>query len=36
VTDFQISKPDGMPAGKYKFEVSLNDVMVQSVDFEVK
>ncbi len=35
-TDFQISKPDGWPAGKYKVEVSLDGNVVQSKDFEVK
>lgn len=35
-TDFQISKPDGFPAGKYKVEVSLDGNVVQSKDFEVK
>ena len=36
VTDFQISKPDGWPTGKYKVEVSLDGAVVQSRDFEVK
>lgn len=36
VTDFQIAKPDGWPAGKYKVEISLNGSVVQSKDFEVK
>lgn len=36
VTDFQISKPDGWPTGKYKVEVSLDGNVVQSRDFEVK
>ena len=35
-TDFQISKPDGWPAGKYKVEVSLDGAVVQSREFEVK
>ncbi|KFN43970.1 hypothetical protein [Arenimonas oryziterrae] len=36
VTNFQISKPDGWPAGKYKVEISLDGTVVQSKDFEVK
>ncbi|HMB57073.1 MAG TPA: hypothetical protein VKM35_07670 [Arenimonas sp.] len=36
VTDFQIAKPSGWPVGKYKVDVSLNDAVVQSKDFEVK
>lgn len=36
VTDFQISKPDGWPKGKYKVEVMLDGNTVQSRDFEVK
>lgn len=36
VTDFQISKPGGWPAGKYKLEISLDGRMVQGKDFEVK
>ena len=36
VTDFQISKPDGWPTGKYKVEVSLDGNVVQTRDFEVK
>ena len=36
VTAFQVSKPDGLPAGKYKVEISLDGAMVQSKDFEVK
>ena len=36
VTDFQISKPDGWPTGKYKVEISLDGNVVQSRDFEVK
>jgi hypothetical protein len=35
-TNFQIAKPDGFPAGKYKVDVSLNGSVVQSKDFEVK
>lgn len=36
VTDFQISKPDGWPAGKYTLTVSLNGASVQTREFEVK
>lgn len=36
VTDFQISKPDGWPVGKYKLEVMLDGAMVQSREFEVR
>jgi len=36
VTAFQVSKPDGLPAGKYKVEISLDGAMAQSKDFEVK
>ena len=36
VTDFQISKPDGWPTGKYKVEISLDGNVVQTRDFEVK
>jgi hypothetical protein len=36
VTDFQISKPDGWPTGKYKLEVSLDGKVVQTRDFDVK
>lgn len=36
VTTFQISKPDGLPAGRYKVEVALDGTVVQSKDFEVK
>ena len=35
-TEFHIAKPDGWPAGKYKVEVALNGMPVQSRDFEVK
>lgn len=35
-TDFSVSKPDGLPAGKYKVEISLDGAVVQSKDFEVK
>lgn len=36
VTDFQISKPDGWPTGKYKVEVSLDGTVVQTREFDVK
>lgn len=36
VTDFQISKPDGWPAGKYKVEIMLDGAVVQTREFEVK
>ena len=36
VTAFQISKPDGLPVGRYKVEISLDGAVVQSKDFEVK
>ena len=36
VTTFNIAKPDGWPAGKYKVEISLDGTVVQSRDFEVK
>jgi len=36
VTTFQIAKPDGWPAGKYKVEVSLDGAVVQTREFEVK
>ncbi len=36
VTAFQISKPDGFPAGRYKVEISLDGSVVQSKEFEVK
>ena len=35
-TNFEFSKPDGWPVGKYKVDVSLNGAVVQSKDFEVK
>ncbi|HEV8695469.1 MAG TPA: hypothetical protein VGQ93_15005 [Lysobacter sp.] len=35
-TEFHIAKPDGWPTGKYKVEVSLDGMPVQSRDFEVK
>ena len=35
-TAFQISKPDGFPAGRYKVDVSLDGTVVQTREFEVK
>ena len=35
-TEFHISKPGGLPKGKYKLEVLLNGASVESEDFEVK
>lgn len=35
-TEFHISQPTGLPAGKYKVEISLDGNVVQSKDFEVK
>ena len=35
VTNFQVSKPDGWPAGNYKVEISLDGTVVQSKDFSV-
>lgn len=35
-TEFHISQPNGLPAGKYKVEISLDGNVVQSQDFEVK
>ena len=35
-TDFQISKPDGWPTGKYKVEISLDGELVQTREFEVR
>jgi hypothetical protein len=36
VTNFQISKPDGWPAGKYTLEVSLDGTKVQTREITVK
>jgi len=36
VVTFSISKPDGLPVGKYKFEATLNGAIAGSADFEVK
>lgn len=35
VTDFEISKPDGWPAGAYKVEISLDGQVVQTREFTV-
>ena len=35
-TAFMISKPGGLPAGKYKVDISLNGSPVASMDFSVK
>jgi len=36
MTEFHISKPTGLPEGKYKVEVLLNGASVQTKEFEVK
>lgn len=36
VTNFQISKPDGWPVGRYQLEVSLDGRVVQTRSFEVR
>ncbi len=36
VTQFEISKSDGWPTGKYKLEVTLDGAVVQTKEFEVK
>ena len=35
-TEFNVSKPDGWPAGDYQVEVLLNDQVVQTKKFSVK
>jgi hypothetical protein len=35
-TNFQISKPDGWPVGRYKVEISLDGNVVQTREFEVR
>lgn len=35
-TEFHISKPDGLPAGNYKVEISAGGNVVSSKDFSVK
>ncbi len=36
VTDFQISRPDAWPVGKYRVEIMLDGNVVQTRDFDVK
>lgn len=36
VTDFQISKPDGWPTGRYKVQIMLDGAVVQTREFEVR
>ena len=36
VTQFEISKPDGWPTGKYRLEVSLDGAVVQTREYEVR
>lgn len=36
VTNFEISKPDGWPAGKYTLSVMMDGMTVQTREFEVK
>ena len=36
ITEFHISKPGGLPAGKYKVEIRLNGQTAETKDFEVK
>ena len=36
VTNFQISKPDGWPSGKYKVEFMLDGAIVQTREFQVR
>jgi hypothetical protein len=35
-TEFHVSKPEGLPPGKYKLEVSLNGAPAGTRDFEVR
>jgi hypothetical protein len=35
-TEFHISKPDGLPEGRYRLEVTLNGASAGSKEFEVK
>jgi hypothetical protein len=35
-TEFHISKPDGLPEGRYRLEVTLNGASAGTKDFEVK
>ena len=36
VTNFQISKPDGWPTGKYRVEIMLDGTTVQTREFDVR
>lgn len=36
VTEFHISKPDGLPAGEYKLEILLDGRVIETKDFEVQ
>ncbi|HEX6058113.1 MAG TPA: hypothetical protein VFZ11_03760 [Gemmatimonadaceae bacterium] len=36
VTEFHISQPNGLPAGKYRVQILLDDREVESEEFEVK
>ena len=36
VTDFQISRPEAWPTGRYKVEIMMDDAVVQTREFEVK
>ncbi|MGV8923107.1 MAG: hypothetical protein ACOH1L_07140 [Thermomonas sp.] len=36
VTDFQISRPDAWPIGRYKVEIMMDGAVVQTREFEVK
>lgn len=36
ITMFQVSKPDGWPAGHYYIEISLNGVPVRGIAYEVR
>ena len=36
VTDFQVAKPDGWPAGNYKIDILLDGQVVQTKEFSVK
>jgi hypothetical protein len=35
VTEFHVSKPEGLPTGKYKVEISLNGTPIQSKEFQI-
>ena len=35
-TEFHMSKPDGLPEGRYRLEVTLNGASAGTKDFEVK